>query len=733
MLYRTTLLFSGAVMMLGLSPAVAWAQQADQGASDGQLQDIVVTAQRRSERLQDVPIAVSALTGDQALAAGITGTATIQASVPSLVVARTANSATPFLRGIGSTIGDANAESSVAIYLDGVYQPAAYGNFFEFNNIERIEVLKGPQGTLFGRNATGGVIQVITKDPSDKLESAFDFGYANYETVTANAYLSVPVSDTLAFNLSGSYLDQNEGWGANLIDGTPTRNTRNYGVRGKFMFTPTDRTTIKLSGSYQHSVNPGINSQNIAGSQTLLGQTYPGDFNTWSDHKSISRNEVKAVALHVDQDFDAFRFVNITSYNKTTGYVTVDGDQSSADLFFLQVNQLSKTFTQEVQLLSRSDSRFQWVVGGYYYDRNVSQFAQNSGSFLPLPTGLDQFANTKVRSKSLFAQGTYPITDGTNLTAGFRYSWEKIKGTATNYIGGTSIPLGPVGTTASFDYGKPTWRLSLDHKFAPDIMGYVSYNRGTKSGNYGMTGGPAGLSQPYQPEEIDAYEAGVKSQLFDRRVRLNAAIFHYDFKNYQFQKYVGGAAFVFNGPSAKTTGGEIELEIKPTRRLTLTGNVGILDTKIGDFAGAPNSCRPFATNVPDVGGFFCDPVTGGSGTVPFNARGNRLPNAAKLSGNAGFSYEIPTANGTFLLTGSAYHFGGAPAAVDNRLYYRKYTTFNGSIGWTDARDQFSLRLWGKNLSNEYYYQQLGTSPGLADFGSPAAPRTYGVTIGYKFP
>ena len=719
------------------APALAQQQHAESPVDDSASYDIIVTAQRRAERLQDVPIAVSAITGAQADAAGISGTATLQASVPSLVVQRQSNGAVPFLRGIGSTIGDANAESSVAIYLDGVYQPAAFGNFFEFSNIERVEVLKGPQGTLFGRNATGGVIQVITKDPSDSVEGSFNVGVANYETVAADAYVSTPLTDTLAFNIAANYQVQNEGWGHNLIDGTEIRGSRDYGARAKLLFTPGDNTEIRLSGNYAKTVNSGINGQPVPGARTLPftgGLGYPGRFNNWSDHKSVGKSEIRAVALHVNHDFDAFHFVNISSYNKTTGFANVDVDLSPAPLLSADFDQSSKTFTQEIQLQSPASSKLQWVVGGYYYHRDVSQLVNLRGLFLaPLPDGVDQLAKSKVRSKSLFAQATYPLGEQTNFTAGFRYSWEKITGTASDFLGGTSIPADPRnGTVDSFDYGKPTWRLSLDHKFTPDIMAYASYNRGTKSGNYSLSAGIDALASPYLPEQLDAYEVGLKTQLFDRDVRLNLSAFYYDFKNYQFQKFLGGAAFVFNGPGAKSYGGEIELEVRPTSRLTLNGNIGLLHTRIDDFPGAPNSCRSNATGVTDEGGFFCDPVTGESTTVPFNAVGNRLPNAPEVSGNAGFNYVLPTTSGSFQFAANVYHFGGAPAEIGNRLNYRSYTTLSGSITWTDPADQFSVRVWGRNLTNQYFYSQISALPGTIDLGVPAAPRTYGVTIGYDF-
>lgn len=719
------------------TPSPGGNDAAQRSASSPQVEEIVVTAQRRSERLQDVPIAVSAITGIAATAQGVTGTSVLQASVPSLVVARQANGAVPFLRGIGSTIGDGNAESSVAIYLDGVYQPSAFSNFFEFNNVERVEVLKGPQGTLFGRNATGGVIQVITKDPGDSPQGDFKVGYANYKTVTANGYVSLPIAQNLGFNLAALYQDQDEGWGENLSTGEKTRGARDIGVRAKLLFTPDAQTDIRLSADYSKTTNGGINAQPLPGARTLPftgGLGYPGPFNTWVDHEFIGRSETKGASLHIDHDFDKAHLKSITAYQHSTGFYSVDGDMSPVPAITFDFDMTSKTFSQELHLLSRPTSKLQWLVGGYFYRREVSQLQEVRGLFtLPLTNGLDQAATTKVTSKSLFGQATYPLAEDTNLTVGLRYSWEKVAGSASDFLGGTSIGINPLnGQVQHLQYSKPTWRISLDHKFESNILGYVSYNRGIKSGNFGLSGSTAGMDEPYLPEQIDAYEVGLKTELFDRRVRLNTAVFAYDFKNYQFQKFINGASFVFNGPSARSYGGEVELEVRASDRLTLNGTIGLLHTRIGDFPGAPNACRSVATGVLDNGGFFCDPTTGLPTTTPYNAKGNRLPNAPKATGNVGFIYTMPTSNGDFRLAGNVYHFGGAPADVSNRLYYRKYTTISGSLTWTDRTEAFSVSLWGKNLTNEYYYAQQTALVGLIDLGGPAPPRTFGITLGYKF-
>ena len=710
--------------LLGLLLCSASMPALAQGNGDnGEIAEIVVTAQRRAQKLQDVPVTVNAISGTDALAAGITGTSTLQTAVPSLTMQRSANAALPFIRGIGSSIGDANAEGSVAVYVDGVYQPANFGNIFEFNNIERIEVLKGPQGTLFGRNSTGGVIQVVTRDPTHAPQADFSFGYANYQKVSATGYASAGLTEDIAFNVAVMYQNQDKGWGRNLTTGGRTEGLNDFGIRGKLLITPGDATEIRFAADYIEAHGQGITGQPPpGGAATVDGRGYPGRYNVWSNHTDTSDIDSHSLSLRIDHDFGPLQVASITAYRKSKGLWTFDIDESAVPLLEGNINQRAKMVTQEVHLLSPSHSVFQWLVGGYFFDYRAGHtpLSVRGLAFAPLP-GLDFYGFTKTRSFSAFAQGTYPLAENTNLTLGFRYSWDNIRSRSATTIGDTDIIIDPANGAPVFrrlKYEKPTWRVSLDHKFAPDFMGYVSYNRGIKSGSF-TTGTMASLNLAYQPEQLDAFEAGFKSEFLDRRVRLNGAIFYYDFKNIQFQKIVSGSSLIFNGPSARSYGAELELEARPIENLTINLNGGWLHTRIGDFPGAPNT-RLLPNGLADGG----DPN--------FNARGNDLPFAPKFTGGAGFNYKIPTESGTFNLAANVYYNDGSFSEIDNRLRVDNYVLANASIGWTDASEALSLTLWGRNLGNEYYYSQLTSQAGGVDVASPAQPRTYGFTIGYKF-
>lgn len=276
-------------------------------------------------------------------------------------------------------------------------------------------------------------------------------------------------------------------------------------------------------------------------------------------------------------------------------------------------------------------------------------------------------------------------------------------------------PEGTLHTSAK----KPTWRISLDHKFSPTVLGFVSYNRGFKTGNFSTTVGPVG-NIPTEPEVLDAYEAGLKTELFDRTVRLNGSVFYYDFTNIQLTRFINGQSFPFNGGQATLYGADIELQARLTSRLSINANVGLVHTRMGDFPNAPNTIR-----LPD-GTVIRGPDT-------FNAKGNELPNAPKITGNAGFNYTVPASIGDIIFTGNLYYNDGRYAEVDNRLRDGSYILVDASIGWKSPDKTYGFRVWGKNLTNSYHYAQIFSQAFTADIGGPAGPpRTYGVTAELHF-
>ena len=555
------------------------------GDSADALGDIVVTAQRRAERLQDVPIAVNSASAESLAAKGIVSLQNLNVTVPGLEIGNLLNRGTIFLRGVGSAAANNNNEPSVAVYVDGVYIASTSANLFEFNNIERVETLKGPQGTLFGRNATGGIIQVITRDPKfDRSAMEASLGYGNYDTVRASAYVATPISDKVAADIAIQYKDQGNGFGRNLVLDRKTDYGNSFGVRSKWLLRPFDGMEIHFSADYNVSVYHS-DSQHPFGVRGPL-DAVPNN-TTRNDTKTTffptSRSEQGGVSLRVDQELNFARFASISSYRKVNAYFFADFDASPANLTAAYVPQDQSNWTQEFQLLSLESSAIDWVVGAFYYDSKAdANGAVASGLGLAALGGRrDYTAEQTTKSGSVYGQATAEIFTDTRLTAGLRYTSEKQRFKNLSFTS-------PVTGRQAFpnqkqSFNKPTWRIALDHKFSRDLMAYMSYNRGLKSGGYTLL---SPNLPGFQPETLDAYEVGFKSELFDRRMRFNIAAFYYDGKNIQLQRTLLGTVLVYNAARVRTKGIDGDFEIVPFRDLTLFGAFSILDGKYKSFPNA---------------------------------------------------------------------------------------------------------------------------------------------------
>lgn len=709
-----------------LSAASAFAADTPPPASaseivdDGtRLQDIVVTAQRKSERLQDVPISVSAVTGEQMAARGIVSTFDLQTVVPGLSITRVATVSTPYLRGIGSDGANPNQEASVATYVDGVYYAAPFGNLFSFNNIDRIEVLKGPQGTLFGRNATGGVIQIVTRRPSHDPSVDLYAGYGNYNTFEGGGYATTGLASGAAIDVAVQYRDQRDGWGRNTVLNQDSFKGKEFAIRSKLLLTPTDRTEITLTGDYAYARNSFNTYNRDAGVPDLDGVVRnPARYDSNGDTLSDAETRQHGVALRIEQDSDFAKLVSISAYRNNEGYNAFDYDTaplrivSPATLF-----QKVRTFSQEVQLISQKESTFDWTIGGYYFDSKPSYNPSRLCGVGIVPTGcLDIYGTQRTKSYSAYAQATVHLGPATNLTGGIRYTHETqtLDGGFQTFDDATGNVTGPYGAAPTFrqKFNKPTWRIALDHDLAPDVKVYASYNRGVKSGGFNLQG-PG--SPGYDPETLDAFEVGVKSELLDRRIRLNVAGFYNKFRDIQVAAIRGVTAATFNAARARMVGIDGDFAFAVTRNLTITANGAYVDGKFKDF---PNP-QVYPRTI------FDPPV------AIANAAGLPTTRTPKFTGSVGFDYTVPTAIGGISASANLYHNSGFSWEVADRFRQDSYELLNASIGWKSQDKRFGIKVWAQNLTDAKYLVQ-GVSAAVGDLQSYAAPRTYGVTLSTHF-
>lgn len=700
---------------------------------DGGLEEIVVTAQRRAQNLQDVPIAVSTLTAETAQRMGVSGTESLQIATPGLVLNRqSGNGGSPFLRGVGTNSAVVGTEPPVAIYLDDVYLGTPQASIFQLANIEQVEVLKGPQGTLFGRNATGGVINVHTKRPSHEASLDATVGYGRFNTVDGSLYATGGLSDTIAVNFSAIGHKQYDGYGRNVTLGTDVFKEWNYGFRGGLLWEPASGTTILLTADHSKQwSNIGASQLPYPGYVSVGGARNIGKYNISMGEKTFGRFTFSGASARVEQDLDFAKLLSISSYRATRSLSVLDVDLGPTNSIRSEPRTFTNNFSQEIQLQSDKNDSLSWILGLFYFHSNAGYDPLRAlGSTQGANIFNDLRDEQTLNSYSGFGEVRYEFLPATNLTVGLRYTTDKYQLDVKPRLNAAGAVLAqPFSTGDSFS--KLTYRAILDHHFNDDVMAYASYSRGFKSGGYNLgTPGtaPIGLP-PVKPEVLDAIELGIKSELFDKMLRLNASLFHYDYKNLQLNIVSGTTSVLLNAASVKIKGLDFDATVVPTDRLTVSFSGTVLNGKYSEFLNGP-------ILVPNPA--VCTPVpvstgapTGGNRQCPSDLSGNRTARSPKFSGSISATYKLPTEIGDFAVTGSLYHNSGFFWDAGNRTVQKSYQLLNSTLSWTAPSGTYEFKVWGKNLLNTYYYAYGAESTSGAQV-SPEAPRTYGISATVHF-
>jgi iron complex outermembrane receptor protein len=706
------------------APATATAagSQSPQQA-DASIEEIVVTAQRRRENLQDVPITVQAFSAQALESSGVTNAADLARVVPGMTMPTSAGYTLPHLRGVGITAIGPGIENSVALYVDGVYRGSSSSDAIALNNIAGVEVEKGPQGTLFGRNATGGLIQVSSKDPKvGSLSGSADLGYANYQTTSGDLYLTGG-SELIAGDIAVKASHQNQGWGVNVATGQDVNATNlDLSLRSKWLIRPTDSTKLTVIVDYADVQFSTSALQNYGNTPNFYypGRTLPSlsPYDVDLDSQPKRHLQDGGVSVQLDQDLGFASFVNIVSYRRDTYRWNVDFDLGPQPYSTNTPDQIDKQFTDELQLLSLKQSRVTWVAGLFYYyaDNGYDPQIVNSSGLAVNPlkpiTLIHNTTFQETNSVAAYGQGSLDLGFRTKLTVGARYTNEKrgLDGLQMAYLNGV-VPVTLANVDTSVTTHTPTWRVALDHDFTDSIHAYTTYNRGFKSGGYNVT---APTLAPYSPEKLDAYEVGLKTQFLDRRVTLNTAGFYYNYSNIQVSRFINGSPQVYNGGAARLYGLDADLTTRMTERFSITGGFELLHTEFTNFAKADffNSC---ATPYPTV--------------CSLSATGKQLPQAPKASVTVNVDYRIPLPLGELNLDVNSASSSGYFFAPNNEDRQSPYTVVNGSAQW--VHEQYLLSVWAKNITNVVVPISVNQAPTATAVGY-AAPRTFGVTVGIKF-
>lgn len=761
----------------------AHAQDGAAAASERNDNVIVVTANKREQDLQEVAGSVTAFSQDDLDKKGYSNVAGAQESTPNLnftVQSAGQNAVRVTLRGVGTETLVGGGDPGVALHIDGVYvgrNSAAAADIFD---VERLEILRGPQGTLYGRNATGGSINIITKKPQDEFEGFADVTYGNYDALRVRGAINVPLSDNISARLT-MYSDTHDGYLENQFEtGRSPDDKDAQGARLQLLWKSDSGDEILVRGYYNKYGGVGPGSR-FLGTDIGTPNGYPGGYLTGvsdgtlnappfgapivadlynnvtttdgtailprpADFREIRKDApefldqvIKGVDLEASFSLsDDILFKSLSSYQTNKNEILVDADGSELPIETRQRRNDAKQFSQEFNLISQSESPFQWILGAYYYHEELTEdFRTVTPAGLlpiafPLPPGAApggggiaqrQLASHTVDSYALFAQISYELTDRFTITGGLRHTWDnktqsRIAGAGlidlTNGVQFMSAP-GSMGgfpaSTGSTSFSEFTYRVTADYKITDDNFIFASYARGYKSGGFDFNGGQivgAGEQVPYNPEFVNAIEIGSKNKFFDGVVTFNLTGFHYDYQDLQVFRLTAFGPLTDNAAQSTIKGIEGELKIQPSDRFSLDASFGYLDATYDQYT----IDRP-----------------------PTDFSGNRLNYAPKWTAHIGAEYTAPVGDNNLIARvdwsyKSDTFFDRANSALDTQ---EAYSLVNARLRF-DAEEWY-VDLFGRNIfDKEYVTGQLINPPFACGCRTVniGAPATYGVTFGAKF-
>jgi iron complex outermembrane recepter protein len=770
---RITRFYAGLSLLAMMAPP-AYAQDAAEDDNNG-IQEIIVTAQKKSERLQDVPISIAAITGDAVTDRAAVTLQGLQGAVPNVEIgtfSNTPNTAVFTIRGIGVIEPDPYAGNTVGIVSDGVPQYFSMGALLDLYDVDRIEILRGPQGTLFGANTTGGVVNVVNAQPEiGKFGGKATLGYGNYDHMNAGASINVPLGESLAARLTVSH-DQRKGWTTNVVDGSDMGKRNVTIFRGALKYAPTDDFDMTVSGEYDRARNgapivvagdlPGEAEFVPAGFRNMyVSPCLPAGSPCKAPDKYLSANDGGALGLVKDQsDMDTYRgtatvnvrntaigdITSITGYKKFKLFEFTD--QDGTPVFLIDTRRLTKGWqlSQELRTNIEVADNIDLLVGGFYMK---THFEHQQDLRIDFGGGVtyDPVLNTVTKglpglfqrnlqdqdneSLSAFAQTYITLTDQLKIQAGIRYTHEKTAILASNATslsatgvttfdgvspnGTPNIDLGtvapPLGRKSWNNVG---WKLGLDYKPNDDVLLYANWARGFKSGGFTGRIGVASDLGPYNPEKVDTFEVGLKADFLDNHLRTNLAAFYTNYRDMQLaQIYFIGTVqgnTILNAASSRIKGIEAEVIAVPVDGLTLTASVAYLSAKYKDF-------------------LFLEP----NGSIS-DLSGERLQNAPKWTGAVGFNYEFPI-GGMEGRIGANYTFASEKllTSIKNvpRSRIQPQNLLNANIDLI-INDMITLGLWGTNILDKRYINSVFDAPGTLGLTNYAPPRQYGVAARLTF-
>ena len=690
---------------------------------DAKYSEIVVTAQKREERLVDVPMSISALSRAALVASGIGSTGSLEQVVPGLVTPNVGLAFTPAIRGVTTVSTSPGDETNVAIYLDDVYLGAPIVGLFEFQDLERIEVLKGPQGTLFGRNATGGAIRVTTRPPShsSQAELSAHYGVAA-KRIKLAAFATGPITDDLAASLHLNYVNDRgfiEGVAQNA--GRRFGKLRNLGGRAKLRYEPSDALSIDVAGDassrrdsslYAWVPRDGINSN-----ASLPGAVVWGPFQYGGSTAPIAQLNSWGVSLGFRwYDPEGLSVRSISGYRSARGFYQTDTDRLNLPISALRLRQSQGNFSQEILLTTPAGRRWSAVGGLYYYhSRSQNPFFDAYLGDAPGGTIVTRFTNDVLtNSYAIFGEVTFNASERLHLTAGARYTLEKKSGTFRYLI----RPQGLAHDALRRTYGSPTYRAVVRLDLSDDANVYFSASSGFKSGVFNAYAYPLAA---VKPEKIDAVEVGLKGKIVGLNYSLAGFLYNYRNIQLQGQTQIGGVFFVTLTNAARADIRGFEATLGGQINQDFSFDLGLSVLPVAQYSSFP-AAQVFVPN----------PSTGGNLNVaPFDATGSRAIRAPDLQANARLTYTKVLLGGRIDASVSYAYNSGYYIQPGNFTRQDPYHVVNARVAWTDPSGRFTFSVTGENLTNEAYsFYTTDSVVGTVDV--LARPREINFGIAAKF-
>ena len=674
--------------------------------------EIVVTAQRREQRLSEVPISITAITGEQLAESGVVSSTDLATITPGLQYPISGAFAQPTIRGIGTTVTSAGSDPNVALYVDGVYQPSQAANIFNFNNIERIEVLKGAQGTLYGRNATGGAINVTTAMPSlANMEAKLGASYGSFDEIRLNGYVSVPLGGIAAVSIAGLYTDDN-GYARDILRNVDLATYDERAVRGKLLVQPSNAFQVVLAGDWSRKLDTtGYSLKPLNGNTAQNVTIAPDPYDLKLSFTPFSQTESWGGSVTMKLDVGDYTLSSIAALRRVDAMFNTDLDRTEVAASRTEFSTRQRTFTQEVNIASGDIGAFSFVAGAFYYNDRADHFNFRTNGVLGV-TG-------RINSEAIagYAEGTFQFGQ-VSVVGGIRYSTEEREYDA-------SRPTGtPTAINARVRYDAWTPRVSLRYELGGGTNVYASYNKGFKSGTYNISGFSA---TPVRPEGVDAFEVGLKH--YARGMTINVAGFHYNYSDIQVQaiQVSTGLTALTNAAKAKIYGAEVEFGAPIGAGFGIQAGAAYTHSEYSSFPGALITTPRTSAGVCGVNPNRPCGNTQAAG----DASGNTMVRTPELTFNLTGNYEGKVAGGTFRGSVTASYNSGFFWDVGNRLEQPKYMLVNGRLSWGPENAPWRVSLWGRNLTDKRYHL-YATDTTQADAVSWARPRSIGVALDLDF-